>query len=291
MKGFWDAKSRIKLLLSFAALAVFISLSATGFVIVRLSASDERPVSVIEQGRVIYEQNCAICHGTLGDGRGMAQMMLRTKPRDFRQGIFKFRSTPTGSLPTDEDLFQTISKGLRGTGMVSEDHLPVAERRAVIHYVKTFSERFQNDKPKAPIPVPEPLPQTPELLMKGQGIYQEAGCFTCHGSEGRGDGASVQGLRDHWGYSIQPADLTRPLKRGSTSKAVYLTLVTGLDGTPMPSYSDALSEEELWALAHYVVSLNTGALSPGQVREEQAGQMVVRMHGRGGMMQRIPGMR
>lgn len=233
----------------------------------------------LEKGRSVYEQNCAICHGTLGDGRGMTQMMLRMKPRDLRQGIFKFRSTPTGSLPTDEDLFRTVTQGLRGTGMVAQNHLSEAERRAVIHYTKTFSERFQNQKPQAPIPVPEPPPQTPELIIKGRGVYQEAGCFTCHGSEGRGDGASAQGLRDHWGYSIQPPDLTRPLKRGSSAEAIYRTLVTGLDGTPMPSYRDALSEEELWALAHYVASTNTGALSPGQVREEQAGQMVLRMHG------------
>lgn len=275
--------------LSFIALVVF--LSATGLVIARLSASDGKPASLIEQGRVVYEQNCAICHGTLGDGRGMAQMMLRTKPRDFRQGIFKFRSTPTGSLPRDEDLFETISKGLRGTGMVAQDRLSETERRAVVAYLKTFSERFRKETLQAPISIPEPPPRSPTLIAKGRRLFEEAGCFTCHGIEGKGNGSSASELKDSWGHPIQPADLTRPLKRGSTSKDIYKTLATGLDGTPMPSYTASVSEEELWALARYMASLSTDALSPGQLREEQAGQMVVRMHGGGGMMRRMPMMR
>ena len=102
----------------------------------------------LQAGRRVFEQNCAICHGPLGDGRGMAGMMVRTKPRDFRSGMFKFRSTPTGSLPTDEDLFRTISRGLRGTGMVAQDDLPERERRAAVEYLKTFSDRFRAEKPK-----------------------------------------------------------------------------------------------------------------------------------------------
>ena len=273
---------------SFIILAVFLSLSGGWLVIARLSASDEKPA--IEQGQLVYERNCAICHGTLGDGRGMAAMMLRTKPRDFRPGIFKFRSTPTGSLPTDEDLFQTISQGLRGTGMVTQDHLSEAERRAVVEYLKTYSERFQGQKAPSPISIPKSLGMTPELITRGKEVYREAGCFACHGMEGRGDGPAASELVDFWGYSIQPADLTRPLKRGSAAEAVYQTLVTGLDGTAMPSYQAALSQDELWALAHYVSSLNTGVLSQDHVREEQAGRMVLQMHdGRSpGMMPRMP---
>jgi len=248
---------------------------------------------VLEQGRLVFERNCAICHGALGDGRGMAGMMVRTKPRDFRPGMFKFRSTPTGSLPTDEDLFQTISRGLRGTGMVAQDDLPERERRAVVDYLKTFSERFRSEKPQSPVPISEATPRTPELVSKGREVYTKAECFKCHGTEGRGDGPSAEGMKDSWGYPIQPTDLTHPLKRGSTPEAIYRTVVTGLDGTPMPSYEGALSGEELWALSFYVASLNSGVLSERQRREEGAGEMVLRMHGGrgGGMMRRMPMMR
>ena len=220
-------------------------------------------------------------------------MMVRTKPRDFRPGIFKFRSTPTGSLPTDKDIFQTISHGLRGTGMIAQGDLPEAQRWAVVEYLKTFSERFQQEKPQTPIPVPEHPPRTPELIANGRELYQKAECFKCHGTAGRGDGPSASDLKDYWGYPIRTADLTRPLKRGSTPEAIYKTLVTGLNGTPMPSYEGALTDEELWALSFYVASLNTGILSANQRREEAAGQMVLRMHGGrgGGMMRRMPMMR
>lgn len=251
----------------------------------RQGRPDPQPLEV---GRRAFEQNCAICHGSLGDGQGMAGMMVRTKPRDFRPGIFKFRSTPTGSLPTDEDLLQTITQGLRGTGMVSQSDLPEGERRAVIEYLKTFSERFRTERPQPPVAIPEPPPRTPELIARGREVYRKAECFTCHGNEGRGDGSSAADLKDNWGYPIRPADLTRPFKRGSTPEAIYRTVVTGLDGTPMPSYEGALTDEELWALSFYVASLNTGILSAWQRREEAAGQMVLRMHGGRGMMHRMP---
>lgn len=268
----------------FLSCAVSVVFTAASLLIVPSGASDEVPAGVIEQGRVVYEQNCAICHGASGDGRGMAQMMLRTKPRDFRQGIFKFRSTPTGSLPTNDDLFQTISNGLRGTGMIAQNHLSQTERRAVVEYLKKFSERFDKETPQASVPIPAAPPPSRDLVEKGRKLYEDAGCFTCHGIEGKGDGPSATELEDFWGRLIQPTDLTRPLKRGSTAEAVYQTLVTGLDGTPMPSYRDTLSDDDLWELSHYVASLNSGSLSESQRREEGAGRMVIRMHGRGGMM-------
>lgn len=247
----------------------------------------------LELGRLVYEQNCAICHGAWGDGRGMAAHMLGTQPRDLQKGIFKFRSTPSGSLPTDEDLFQTVSQGLHGTGMIGQSFLSEGERRAVVAYLKTLSKRFESEKPQEPVSLPKPPPQTPELIARGKELYQEAECFKCHGTEGRGDGPAAEGLKDDWGFPIQPADLTRPLKRGSSAEAIYKTLVTGLDGTPMPSYEGALSDNEFWALSFYVASLNTGVLSEWQRREEAAGQHVLQMHGGHGpgMMRRMPMMR
>jgi len=177
--------------------------------------------------------------------------------------------------------------------MVAQDDLPERERRAVVEHLKTFSERFRTERPQVPVPIPDPPSRTPELVARGREIYQKAECFKCHGTEGRGDGPSAEGMKDSWGYPIQPTDLTHPLKRGSTPEAIYRTVVTGLDGTPMPSYQGALTDEELWALAFHVASLNTGLLSERQRREEAAGQMVLRMHGGrgGGMMRRMPMMR
>ena len=46
------------------------------------------------QGRYVYERNCLICHGDRGDGNGEVAKDLPLKPRSFREGWFKFRSTP-----------------------------------------------------------------------------------------------------------------------------------------------------------------------------------------------------
>lgn len=45
------------------------------------------------------------------------------------------------------------------------------------------------------------------------------------------------------------------MKRGNAVEDVYQTLMNGMGGTPMPSYADSLSEEEMWALAFHVWSL------------------------------------
>ena len=69
------------------------------------------------EGAVVYATYCVGCHGPKGDGAGPATEMLIVKPRDFTKGIFKFRSTPSGQLPTTGDLYRTITQGAYGTSM------------------------------------------------------------------------------------------------------------------------------------------------------------------------------
>ena len=128
-----------------------------------VGGSSAGPVSpeVLGRGRLIYEANCAVCHGVSGDGRGMAAHMFRIQPRDFRRGLFKFRSTPSGSLPSDEDLARTITEGLRWTGMVGRPDLAVPDRMAVVQYLKTFSPRFTTERPAASLAVPSAPARTP----------------------------------------------------------------------------------------------------------------------------------
>ena len=81
----------------------------------------KRLPELVEQGRSIYFRRCSFCHGLLGDGNGPAADYLDPRPRDFTLGTFKFRTTQSGELPTDEDLFRTVSRGLSGTGMQAFD--------------------------------------------------------------------------------------------------------------------------------------------------------------------------
>jgi cytochrome c oxidase cbb3-type subunit I/II len=251
-------------------------------------------------GEKVYRENCAACHGEKGDGKGPQADRLKTKPRDFTTGIYKFRSTPSGSLPLDDDIFRTISRGVRGTSMLAQLQLSEEERRAVARYVKTFSQRFKKQKLGQPISISQKPREDREFIALGKTLYKDAGCDSCHGPDGKGDGPSAESLKDSWGFPIQPADLTlKPFKSGPQPEDLYRTLSTGLDGTPMPSYSSSLTPKEEWALVFYVFSIATKEKPRGMmglVGEETQAMMIdmraamAGMMGERGMMGRGGGM-
>lgn len=140
--------------------------------------------------------------------------------------------------------------------MPSFEDLAEDERMALVDYVKSFYEAFDTETLE-PITIPEPPPVTDEILAEGLQLYDDAGCAACHGRYGKGDGASASTLEDVWGYPIPPYDFTVPgrMKGGSTVSDVYRAFYTGIGGTPMPAYGDALKPEQYWALAYYVMSL------------------------------------
>lgn len=214
-----------------------------------------------EEGRRVYRKACLGCHGERGDGGGPGARMLTPAPRNFISGVYKFRSTSSGSLPLVEDLERTIAEGVPGTTMPSwKVHLGWRERRAVAEYVLGFSDRVGQEKPERLVPpeaevkVPD---STPAQIERGRAIYGRLQCATCHGERGRGDGPAARNLTDEDGRPQRPADFTVGIyKGGGRPFDVYRTFVTGL-GATMPSFADALpSEEERWALVHYVRSLS-----------------------------------
>jgi cytochrome c oxidase cbb3-type subunit 2 len=223
-----------------------------------------------ELGRRVYVANCAVCHGERGDGRGDAAHHFRAAPRDFTAGRYKIRSTASGQLPTDEDLRRSIVRGLPGTGMVPQDHLGETEIDAVIAFIQSLSPRFAAGPAPAPLPIPPPPGSTPTAIAHGRQVYEKAECHECHGRGGRGDGPSAKDLK------VKPADLTRrPFKNGPTAQDIVRSLITGLDGTPMPSYHLILDDAELWDLAYYVESIGS---PPDMTEDERAGWHVVRTH-------------
>jgi mono/diheme cytochrome c family protein len=239
-------------------------------------------------GEKIYLENCAACHGQKGDGKGSEADRLKTKPRDFTTGNYKFRSTPSGSLPLDQDIFRAISHGVRATSMLAQLHLSENERWAVTEYLKTFSNRFKTEKPLDPIAIRAvPLPSR-DLITLGKRMYTESGCSQCHGEEGKGNATSANELKDESGNPIVATDLTlKPFKSGSDPEDLYRTLSTGLNGTPMPSYADALTPKERWALVFYILSIATQERPRGMmglVGEEVEGMRIDMRAAMAGMM-------
>ncbi len=223
----------------------------------------------IDYGREVYERRCAGCHGVEGDGNGpAATFMYRFRPRNFHLALFKFTKTPSGSLPTDGDLLRTITRGVRGTAMPTWHNLPLKDRMAVIQYIKfeLAIDRsqpgfpyawFEEEEPDPPIHIGEPPQPSPELLTRGEAVWQEAKCWECHGDTGQGDGPKANELESDFGFPIRPADLTTgQFKSGPEPDDIFRTMSTGLMGTPMPSYRDSFSEEDRWALSFYVLALS-----------------------------------
>jgi cytochrome c oxidase cbb3-type subunit 2 len=213
-------------------------------------------------GAEVYRLRCTPCHGVNGNGRGPHAPRLGVPPRDFTTGVYELRSTPSGSLPTDEDLFRSVSRGLHGSAMIPWGWLGEPERWAVVEHVKSFSPRFLEEQRGDVVTPPPPPPETPELARRGAAAYLRAGCQSCHGPSGAGDGPSVPTLRRDGGHPIRPRPFSDDLfLRGSSLPELWLTLATGLDGTPMPSYA-ALPPEDLWAIAAHVRAL--AAPGPGR---------------------------
>ncbi len=236
-------------ILAFSALAALALVAGT----VRGTPPDANAAA---RGKKVFDRYCISCHGTEGDGRGPTADWIDPKPRILTSGIFKFRSTPSGELPTDADILRTVTNGLHTTYMPRWAAMPEIERHDVVQYVKTLSPRFAQEPQGKPIAVPPAPPVTAQLLSHGKQVWSKMQCAACHGDTGKGDGASAPTLRDDWGNPAPPHDFTRgPLKVGDAQEDLYRAFMTGLNGSPMPSYAETISPQDAWALVAYVRSL------------------------------------
>ena len=193
-------------------------------------------------GKKDYRRYCVGCHGPEGDGTGENAPWIDPKPRDFTAAVFKCRSTPTGSLPTDDDLYQSVSRGFVTTNMPPWLALTRQTRVDLVAYIKTFSPKWQTEKPGTPIAIPAETPATPESILHGRQLFQKMECWKCHGAAGHGDGPSASTLTDSKDNPIRPYNFATGsrFKCGETNHDLYRIFMTGLDGTPMPSFSDQI---------------------------------------------------
>ncbi len=234
--------------------------------LVRAQGPDLGTEAQRESGKTLYLKYCSQCHGEKGDGEGYATPHLLPKPRNFTTGKFKVRTTPTGALPTHQDLVNIIRRGMPYTSMPAWPNLADQEVSDLAYFIKTFSADFSNPEivPKA-VALPTPPNASKESIELGKKLYEETGCVKCHGTRGRGDGPSAPTLKDDWGHPIRPADLAQSwtFRGGSTREDIFRTMTTGFNGTPMPGFlDDALPPEHRWAITDFIVSLS-GSDGPG----------------------------
>jgi mono/diheme cytochrome c family protein len=216
-------------------------------------------------GRRLYNRQCASCHGAGGRGDGEAAYLLYPRPRDFVAGTYRLVST-WERVPTDEDLYRTISRGMPGSAMPSWSHLPEEERWALVHYVKAFrpspfvsapaTDKGEGQSGTGLIHVPARAPFTPEARTLALERFADA-CASCHGPTGKGDGAEEQ--KDEAGYPTRPRDLTVGVFKGDPDPVqLYRRIVAGMPGSPMPM-SDWAHGADAWHLVDLIRSWSSEA--------------------------------
>lgn len=260
------------LVVSAAAAVVFAG--TIGLAWTALGPQPLRPLtaSTDSESTDAYSTYCRACHGDAGDGMGPASAGLRPPPRDFRQAIFKYGWMAEG-LPRDEDLARIVRGGLHGA--MPAWQLSDGETASVIARVKGFAPGAWIWGPGTPLEVtPDPWSErTREAEALGRELYHgRASCSSCHPAQDGGDAgrerpelpvprASAE-LRDGRPLTLLPPDFTfhemRSVREGSETEDLFRVIAAGMPGTAMPSWKDALTDAQIWALAHYVESLAQG---------------------------------
>lgn len=225
----------------------------------------------LENGRAVYQQHCAACHGVDGDGSGPAAVWLFPRPRNFAAGLFKIKSTPGMALPTDADLLATVTRGMPGSSMPSFTYLTETERKDAVAYIKHltaytdaagqrvnhFEDALEEGLAASPVQVPPEPPATVAALAEGARLFSKLLCVTCHGETGAGDGPNASTLKDTQGLYLPPRDFnTGAFRGGHTGRDLYLRIATGMPGTPMVAFGpEMMTDEERWSVVHYIQSL------------------------------------
>jgi mono/diheme cytochrome c family protein len=252
----------IRLSLSIAA-GLLLLLAASAIKTAELKPPPASP-KLLALGKQIYAQQCSACHGPQGRGDGEAAYLLYPKPRNFVAANYRLVST-WERVPTDQDLFNTITRGMPGSAMPSWGHLPAEQRWALVYYMKSLAEKPLAVKPvKNPAPdgsggegiiqVPKAPPFDAAAKARALELYKEA-CASCHGPTGKGDGTQEQ--KDEEGFPTRPRDLTAGVFKGIPDAAeLYRRIVAGIPGSPMPM-SDWAYGDDAWHLVNYVRSLSS----------------------------------
>ena len=199
------------------------------------------PTKVIDlaEGKRIYEQSCATCHGALGRGDGPAATGMNPPPPAI--GTREAMHDVSPAL-----MYRIISVGIAGTPMVGfADRLSADDRWNVVSYLNS-------------------LRATPQQTAEGEGLYAQR-CLSCHGATGSDDGVVASTL------SKLPTELGSFAWQAERSDAqIARAIKDGTPGTAMPPSRD-LTDADLATMVAYVRTL-----ADKQPPEAMAGQQRAR---------------
>ncbi len=208
-------------------------------------------------GGALYVSQCARCHGYSGegDGAGAKSQLFATTPRDLTAGHFHFVGTDNG-VSSSEDISTVISLGLVSAGMPEFSQLPQEQSRSLVAVVEQLWE--ERPEPGQAVSVPPRPASTGISDVEARRVF-EMNCMACHATDGRGDGPLSTVTLDWQNDLVAPADLASgAVKVSDDGDQLYLRIAAGIGagytGYLMPSFDEALSPEEIWALVGYLQS-------------------------------------
>ena len=97
---------------------------------------------LLKEGEKIYEQICASCHGSKGDGKGPAGAVLKPPPTDFQKPLKEW----PGTKGDPQKIFEVISKGIPSSAMVGWTQYSEQQRWSLAYTVMDFSKRMGKRK-------------------------------------------------------------------------------------------------------------------------------------------------
>jgi mono/diheme cytochrome c family protein len=94
----------------------------------------------------LFREHCVTCHALSGSGAGPASVFQNPYPRDFRPGVYKWKSTQRDAKPTRNDLTELLQHGVVGSGMPSFNLIDPEDLDALVDYIIYLSVRGQTER-------------------------------------------------------------------------------------------------------------------------------------------------
>ncbi len=194
------------------------------------------------QGRELFVEYCAGCHGERGDGKPASGLTLKPPALDL-----------TGFKLSESFIRKVLQEGVPGTGMAAWKALPPEELNAITAYTASLGHEDR-------LSPRERVASDATLREAGRRVYV-VHCASCHGDNGQGDGPEATR------YRPPPANFTE--MRPSFSAAARV-ISEGVPGSAMAAWP-RLTRAEVQAVTAYIRFFYRGSAEGPAVSSKSVG--------------------